>query len=42
MDLFIGKVAFRFHAPDAALRMSFSELRYFYQWALEVAKYERG
>jgi hypothetical protein len=38
----IAKVAFRFKAPEAALRMKFHELRYFHCWIKEVEKYERG
>jgi hypothetical protein len=40
LDLWIGRVAFRFHAPEAALRMSFNELRYFARYVKEVEKHE--
>jgi hypothetical protein len=36
----IGRVAFRFNAPEAALRMPFEQLRYFSRYIAEVEKHE--
>jgi len=40
LDNFIGRVAFRFCAPEAALRMPFYQLRYFARYIAEVEKHE--
>jgi hypothetical protein len=40
LDLWIGRVAFRFNAPEAALRMPFYKLRYFARYIAEVEKHE--
>ena len=37
----VAGLAFRFKAPEAALRMPFHELRYFHRWIKEVEKYEK-
>ena len=37
----IGRVAFRFKAPEAALRMSWHELNYFHRWITAVEKHEK-
>jgi hypothetical protein len=41
LDLWIGRVAFRFNAPEAALRMPFYKLRYFSRYIVEVEKHEK-
>ena len=41
LDIMIARLAFRFKAPESALRMQFHELRYFHRWIKEVEKYEK-
>jgi hypothetical protein len=41
LDLLVGKVAFRFSAPDTALSMPWHELKYWYNWIVEVEKHEK-
>jgi hypothetical protein len=38
----IARLAFRFKAPEAALRMPFHQLKFFHRWILEVDKYEKS
>jgi len=37
----IARLAFRFKSPESALRMTFTELRYFHRWISAVEKYEK-
>jgi hypothetical protein len=37
----IGRVAFRFNSPEAALRMQYHELKYFHNWIKVVEEHER-
>jgi len=42
LDLWIGRVAFRFNSPEAAMRMSFNELRYFARYVQQVEAHEKA
>lgn len=41
LDLYVGRVAFRLHAPADALRMPYYELSYFARYVAEVEKHEK-
>jgi len=42
LDVMVARVSFRFKSPESALRMTFSELRYFHKLIKDVDKYEKS